>query len=125
MVGAEYDTHHGLTNAGVLPAVLRFNEPALAGKLPPMAAALGLKDQSFEGFYGAVCRLLDRLEIPRTLADIGVPADRLARLAEKAHQDAAAATNPRSATPAEIQGVIEAAFSHGREMAGRTRQIGF
>ena len=37
MVGAEYDTHHGLTNAVVLPAALRFNQAAIEAEA---AAAL-------------------------------------------------------------------------------------
>lgn len=114
MVGADYDTHHGLTNAVVLPAVLRFNAPAIAAQVPPMAQALGLADTSFEGFYGAVCRLLDELEIPRSLTEIGVPAGCAAAVADKARQDAAIPTNPRPATVAEIQAVIEEALTKGR-----------
>ncbi len=113
MVGAEYDTHHGLTNAVVLPAVLRFNAPAIAGRVPFMAEALGLTDKTFDGFYDAVCALLDDLEIPRPLADIGVPADCAAAMALKAHEDSAAATNPRPASVAEIEAVIEEALTKG------------
>ena len=100
MVGAEYDTHHGLTNAIVLPAVLKFNAQSI--------------DKSFDGFYRAVCEMLDSLGIPLTLADIGVPADCAAVIAEKAIQDSAATTNPRVASVAEIQSIIERAISHGR-----------
>lgn len=114
MVGAEHDTHHGLTNAVILPAVLRFNAAAIAGKIPAMADAMGVADKSFDGFYRAICRLLDDLEIPRTLADIGVPADGAAALAEKAHQDGAAGTNPRRSSVAEIQVIIEDALTTGR-----------
>src|SRR5581483_1105148 len=32
-VGARFDTHHGLTNAVVMPYVLQFNRPALEVKL--------------------------------------------------------------------------------------------
>jgi alcohol dehydrogenase len=32
-VGAIYDTHHGTTNAVVMPAVLRFNRPAIEHKI--------------------------------------------------------------------------------------------
>lgn len=114
MVGAEYDTHHGLTNAVVLPAVLRFNASSIGDKLPQMARAMDLEDKSFDAFYAAVCALLDRLEIPRTLADIGVPTDCAAAIAAKAIQDSAAATNPRQATVAEIQGIVETALTEGR-----------
>ncbi len=114
MVGAEYDTHHGLTNAVVLPAVLRFNASAIADKVPQMAAAMGLKDKSFNGFYAAVCNILDQLDIPKTLAELGLPLDSAAGLAEKANLDTAAGTNPRVATIAEIQTLIEDALTNGR-----------
>jgi alcohol dehydrogenase class IV len=114
MVGAEYDTHHGLTNAVVLPAVLQFNAATIADKVPQMAAAMGLEDRSFDNFYHTVCGVLDRLEIPKTLVDIGVPRDCAAAIAEKAIQDSAATTNPRRATVSEIQSIIETALTHGR-----------
>ena len=114
MVGAEYDTHHGLTNAVVLPAVLQFNAATIADKVPNMAAAMGLEDKSFDSFYHAVCGVLDRLEIPKALVDIGVPHDCAAAIAEKAIQDSAATTNPRRATVSEIQSIIETALTHGR-----------
>jgi alcohol dehydrogenase class IV len=114
MVGAEYDTHHGLTNAIVLPAVLKFNAQSIADKIPQMCDAMDVGDKSFDGFYRAVCEMLDSLGIPLTLADIGVPADCAAVIAEKAIQDSAATTNPRVASVAEIQSIIERAISHGR-----------
>ncbi len=114
MVGASYDTHHGLTNAVVLPSVLRFNAVAIEEKIPPMAGAMGLDDKSFDAFYKAVCNILDALEIPKTLVDIGVPTDCAAAIAEKALQDSAATTNPRQASVAEFQMVIEDALDNGR-----------
>ena len=75
MVGAEYDTHHGLTNAIVLPAVLRFNAPAIVDKVPAMSRALGLAGNDFDSFERAIRELLDQLDIPRSLSEIGVPAD--------------------------------------------------
>jgi alcohol dehydrogenase class IV len=114
MVGAKYDTQHGLTNAVTLPAVLRFNADAIADKIQPMAATLGLEDKSFDGFYRAICGLLDELEIPRTLQDIGVPGDCAVAIAEKAQKDAAAGTNPRVASVDEIRKVIETALERGR-----------
>lgn len=114
MAGAEFDTHHGLTNAVLLPAVLRFNGPEIAHKIAPMAEAMGLKDTSFEGFYASICALLDRLEIPKTLVEIGVPADCASDIAAKAQQDAAAHTNPRLASVEEIETIIEDALMNGR-----------
>jgi alcohol dehydrogenase YqhD (iron-dependent ADH family) len=72
MVGAEFDTQHGLTNAVLLPAVLRFNAPAIGPKVAPMCQAMGLAGNDFETFYAAVSRLLDHCGIPRSLTEIGV-----------------------------------------------------
>ena len=114
MVGAEFDTHHGLTNAIALPAVLRFNAPDIADKVPAMSRALGLDGTDFDAFYQAICGLLDRLAIPKCLSEIGVPVDAATRLAEKAHLDAATGTNPRPADVESIERLIIEATTSGR-----------
>lgn len=114
MVGAEYDTQHGLTNAVVLPAVLEFNAPSIEARVGPMADAMGLEDRTFDGLYRAVCDLLDQLSIPKTLTDIGVGSDCAPRIAAKAIQDSAAGTNPRPASLGEMQSIIERALTTGR-----------
>jgi alcohol dehydrogenase class IV len=114
MVGAEYDTQHGLTNAILLPAVLRFNASAIAEKIEPMAGAMGLQDKSFDGFYGGVCDILDILNIPKNLTEIDIPANCAAPISEKAFQDSAVGTNPRQLTVADIRAVVEDALSTGR-----------
>jgi alcohol dehydrogenase class IV len=114
MVGAEFDTHHGLTNAVLLPLVLRFNEHHIAAKVAPMCQAMGLAGSDFETFYQAVCGILDRCDIPRSLAGLGVTADRVDSIAAKAMTDTAAATNPRRASLAEVQALINAALLRAR-----------
>jgi alcohol dehydrogenase class IV len=114
MVGAEFDTHHGLTNAVLLPKVLRFNAPAIGHRLVPMCQAMGLPNTDFDTFYGAVCGLLDTCGIPRSLAEIGVTADRIDSIAAKAMTDTAAATNPRPFSQDDVASVIRAALTHAR-----------
>ncbi len=114
MVGAEYDTQHGLTNAVMLPAALRHNAPALADKIEPLSQAMGLRDTSFEAFYAHVCAILDQVGIPKTLTDIGVPSDCAARIADKALQDSAAGTNACALTAQDIERVIAVALTKGR-----------
>ena len=106
MIGATYDTHHGLTNAVLLPVVLRYNRSAIADKVPAMCRAMNLPGRGFDDLYGATVALLDRLDIPRSLADLGVEPDRARAIAEKALTDAAAATNPAPAGLAEIEGLL-------------------
>ncbi len=114
MVGAEYDTHHGLTNAITLPAVLRFNADAISAKIPDMTHMMGLPDQSFDGFYQAICDLLDQLDIPKNLSDLGIPDDAVSRLAEKTMKDSAYGTNPRASTLADVEALIMEALHQGR-----------
>ena len=114
MVGAECDTQHGLTNAIILPVVLRFNLPGQEAKVVRMSQAMGLEDTSIESFIASVVRMLDAIGIPRSLSEIGVPADCAQRIAEKAIQDSAAGTNPRSATVAEIKMLTETAIAQAR-----------
>ena len=114
MVGAEYDTQHGLTNAIILPVVLRFNLPGLEAKVMRMSEAMGIEDRTVEGFVCAVESILDEIEIPRSLGEVGVPTDCAGRIAEKAIQDSAAATNPRQATVSEISDLVTTAISQAR-----------
>ena len=114
MIGAEFDTQHGLTNAVLLPAVLRFNAPAIGPKVAPMCQTMGLAATDFEAFYAAVCRLLDHCDIPRSLAEIGVTADRIESVAAKAMTDTAAGTNPRPFSLGEVTLVIRESLTHAR-----------
>ena len=113
-VGAAYDTHHGLTNAVLLPAVLRFNRPAIADRVAPLCQAMGLASDSFDGFYGAVCGLLDRLAIPTGLAALGVRANDLGALAERSLADGSAPTNPHPAEVGQIEAILAEAMTAAR-----------
>ena len=93
-VGALYDTHHGMTNAVVMPYVLAFNRDAIEGKLARLAAWLQLPKPSFQAVMDWVLRLRDEIGIVHTLADLGVGADRLEELAQMAALDPTAGGNP-------------------------------
>ncbi len=51
-IGAVYDTHHGLTNAVVMPYVLVFNQRRIEPKIERLAAWLGI-----EGGFARLPRL--------------------------------------------------------------------
>lgn len=114
MAGAEYNTHHGLTNAIILPSVLKFNEPSIEAKIAPMSQAMGLSGTDFAGFYSAVCNLLGELGIPPRLTDIGVPIECVPRVAAKAILDVASETNPRKPAIADIEAILSTALAAGR-----------
>jgi hypothetical protein len=93
-VGAVYDTHHGLTNAVVMPYVLEFNRQAIDEKMMRLAAWLGLPSPSFKAVMNWVLNLRKEIGIPHTLKDIGVGSDRIDELSEMAAVDPTAGGNP-------------------------------
>ncbi len=107
MVGAEYNKQHGLTNAIILPTVLRFNLPGMEEKVARMSQAMNLRDNSISGFIDNTETLLNRLQIPKSLSEIGVPLDCSRRIAEKALIDSAAATNPKKANASELEHLVK------------------
>jgi len=92
-VGAVYHTHHGTTNAVVMPPVLRFNRPAIEEKIAAAAAYLGIAG-GFDGFYDFVMKLRADLGIPDKLGALGVGTDRIDELAEAAVADPSTGGNP-------------------------------
>jgi alcohol dehydrogenase class IV len=114
MVGAEFDTQHGLTNAIVLPAVLRFNEKVISEKVPIMCQAMNLKNKDFDYFYQSICELLNQLDIPKNLKDIGIKESSINSLSKKALTDSAFATNPRTASLQEMKDIISQSIFEGR-----------
>ena len=70
-IGAHHHTHHGTTNAVCMPAVLKFNAPAIRDRFGPAAAYLGIEG-GFGGFCAFVDQFNDSLGIPKTLTDLGV-----------------------------------------------------
>ncbi|MGE8154763.1 iron-containing alcohol dehydrogenase [Pseudomonas vancouverensis] len=115
MVGATYNTHHGLTNAIILPVVLRFNRAEILPRLKPVAQAMDLPDARFETFYSAICTLLDRLNIPKSLSELGVRHADISAVARKAMGDPARLTNPRDSTLEELENLLAQAIDQGRD----------
>lgn len=96
-VGALYNTHHGMTNAVVMPAVLKFNREKIETRIGSLAAYLGI-DNGFDGFFNYVIALREDLGVPEKLRNLGVGDDRIDDLAAMAIQDPSAGGNPRALT---------------------------
>jgi alcohol dehydrogenase class IV len=92
-VGAIYHTHHGTTNAVVMPPVLRFNRPAIEDRIAAAAAYLGIPG-GFNGFYDFVLGLRETLGIPDKLAALGVKTDRIDEMSVMAVADPSTGGNP-------------------------------
>jgi alcohol dehydrogenase class IV len=109
-IGAMYDTHHGLTNAVLMPYVLKFNEDALDRKMRRLARFLALEDESFAAVHSWILQLRRQFDIPETLDELGVPADEVDAVAAKAAADGCAPTNPVPVREPELKRIFMAAF---------------
>ena len=92
--GAVLDTHHGLTNAVVMPYVLAFNRAEIESRMTDLARYLDLPNPSFGAVLEWVLGLRERIGIPHTLAQIGVAEEHIAQLAPMAAVDPSAGSNP-------------------------------
>ena len=108
-VGAVYGTHHGTTNAVVMPACLTFNRAMIEDKIGLAAAYLGISG-GYDGFYDRVLELNEMLRIPKGLAAMGVQADRLDDLTAMALEDPSVGGNPTPMTAQNTRALFDAAM---------------
>ncbi len=92
-VGALYDTHHGMTNAVILPTVLAYNRAAIESRITAAAAYLGI-DGGFDGFVARIRALRAQLGVPDKLRGLGVDDNRIDKMAAMAVDDPCAGGNP-------------------------------
>ena len=96
-IGAVYGTHHGTTNAVVMPMVLDYNRAEIEGRLDAAAAYLGIKG-GFAGFREQVMKLRALLGIPANLTAMGVKQADLDMLTDMALEDPSCGGNPKVMT---------------------------
>jgi alcohol dehydrogenase class IV len=108
-VGSWFNTHHGLTNAVVLPYVMQFNRDAIAAKCDVIARVLDLPARGFDGLHAWVLGLRRELGIAHTLAEIGVGVERAAVIGTEAAIDPSASGNPVPVTAADLERIFRAA----------------
>ncbi len=106
-IGAIYGTHHGTTNAVVMPPVLKMNRPAIETRIDAAAAYLGIEG-GFDGFYDFVMSLRAGLGIPANLTAMGVGTDRLDEMTAMALEDPSAGGNPVTMTKENTRALFEA-----------------
>jgi len=105
-VGALYGSHHGETNAVVMPYVLVCNRPAIEAQLVRLARYLDLSGQGGDAVLDWVLQLRRELGIPHSLADIGVPEADLDRLVPMALADPSMGGNPRVLEAEEMRALL-------------------
>lgn len=116
-VGGIFHIPHGLSNALVLTAVLRFNLPAAASSYAGIAADAfpHLADvpeaDRAQAFVRELQALSGRLQMPQRLREVGIPQEALPRMAADAmKQQRLLVNNPRPVTEADALAIYTEAW---------------
>lgn len=117
-VGSWFDTHHGLTNAVILPYVMRYNRSAIAEKAVTVARLLGLPDPGFESLLTWVLAFRRTLGIQHSLGEIGVDVRNAAVIGAEAAADPSAGGNPIPVDAAALERIFRAAVAGDLDAVG-------
>ena len=94
-VNAQFNLHHGLSNAIFMPYVLTYNKKFIEKRIVSVCDFLGLK-KDFKSFLDWILELRKELNIPHALSEV-ISEDKfdLEMLSKMALEDPSTATNPR------------------------------
>lgn len=116
-LGGHFHLPHGLTNALVMPEVMRFNAPACAGDYAHLAHIVfedvseGAEGAMADAFIFRLAALSADIGIPGNLRAAGIPEDALPMLARDAmKQTRLLVNNPRAVSEAEALDIYRRAF---------------
>jgi len=110
-VNAQFNVHHGLSNAIFMPYVLTFNKNLIEDRIVSICDYLNL-DKNFESFLNWILNLRKELNIPHKLSDV-VEENKinLDQLSVMALEDPSTATNPRKMTVDDMKILYEHSIS--------------
>jgi len=107
VLGAAFDIPHGHTSCVMLPAVMRWNQPANAARQALVAAAMERPGQEAADALDA---FIAGLGMPRSLAAVRVGPEHFDRIAEQAMHTPWVPRNPRPISgPAQVREILELA----------------
>lgn len=115
-LGGEYHISHGLSNAILLPSVMRFNCQANMNKYAKVAIACGVEpcaDDKKTAMKGIefIERLSKECGIPSTLSEIGIPHSAIANMAKAAMEvQRLLKNNPRTVTENDAKQIYETLY---------------
>jgi len=109
-IGAVFNTHHGMTNAVVMPYVLTANRPAIESVIESLAAYVGVAG-GFDGFLDHILAMRDSMGVPHTLVELGVDAAATESISAAAVNDPSAGGNPIEFTTEFAARIFDAACS--------------
>jgi alcohol dehydrogenase class IV len=108
-VGSWFNTHHGLTNAVLLPYVMTFNRSAIQDQCARIARALNLPSPGYDAVYAWVLAIRREIGIPNTLAELGVSVEQAGVIGKEAAIDPSAAGNPVPVGAPELERIFRSA----------------
>ena len=110
-VNAQFNVHHGLSNAIFMPYVLSFNRSLIEKKIVSICDYLYL-DKNFESFLNWILDLRKELKIPHKLSEvIETSKIDLKILSQMALDDPSTATNPKKLTIDDMKILYEHSIS--------------
>lgn len=109
-LGALYDAHHGRLNAILMPYVLQANRSAVEQKISRLAAYLQINN-GFDGFLNWVLKMRSDLGIEHSLAEIGIDAHQVGRIAKMATEDPSSSGNPIIFDESQYKTILMASLS--------------
>jgi alcohol dehydrogenase class IV len=102
-VNAQFNVHHGLSNAIFMPYVLTFNKKEISERIVSICDYLGL-EKSFDSFINWIMDLRKEFNIPHKLSDI-VDEEKIDidKLSEMAFEDPSTSGNPKKLTKEDMK----------------------
>ena len=110
-VNAQFNIHHGLSNAIFMPYVLTFNKKEISEKIILICDYLNL-EKRFDSFLNWIIKLRKDLNIPHKLSDV-IEADKinLDKLSQMALEDPSTTGNPKKLTRQDMKIMYEHSLS--------------
>ena len=110
-VNAQFNIHHGLSNAIFMPYVLTYNKIYIESRIVSICDYLNL-DKSFDSFLNWILDLRRELKIPHKISEvIDINKINIKELSQMALDDPSTASNPRKLTINDMQILYEHSIS--------------
>ena len=110
-VNAQFNVHHGLSNAIFMPYVLTFNKDLIESRIVSICDYLDL-EKNFDSFLNWILELRKELNIPHTLSEVVEPKKiNLDQLSKMALEDPSTATNPKKMSVDDMKILYEYSIS--------------
>ena len=110
-INAQFDVHHGLSNAIFMPYVLTFNKSVIENRIISICNYLNLNN-TFESFLEWILNLRKDLNIPHKLSDImDCSKIDLEKLSLMAFEDPSTGSNPKKITQEDLKEMYKKSIS--------------